>query len=123
MTYPKLRTLGAICALISLAACAEKSDQIAPAFVSPTLYQSMNCSQLTFEAQSILNRANQAAVAQDKKASNDAIATGVGVVLFWPALFMIKGDGAQAAELSRLKGEIVAIQQAGNQKNCRIQVQ
>ncbi|WP_134680191.1 hypothetical protein [Paracoccus ravus] len=123
MAYARLSKIAAIGALATLAACAEKSDQIPPAFVSPSLYHTMNCGQLTFEAQSVLNRANQAAVAQDKKASNDAVATGVGVVLFWPALFMIKGDGAQAAELARLKGEIIAIQQAGNQKNCGIRVQ
>ncbi len=31
--------------------------------------------------------------AQDSKASNDAVATGVGVVLFWPALFFHQGRG------------------------------
>lgn len=44
------------------------------------------------------------------------------MVLFWPALFFIKGDGAQAAEVARLKGEITAIQQASNARNCNIQI-
>ena len=48
---------------------------------------------------------------------------GVGLVLFWPSLFFIKGDGATAAELGRLKGEMDAIEQASIQKNCGIQFQ
>ncbi|WP_240602298.1 hypothetical protein [Paracoccus endophyticus] len=105
---------------LSTAACAGKSDQIAASFVSPSLYQGLSCQQLAVEAQSVANRAAAAAVAQDKKASNDAVAVGVGAVLFWPALFFIKGDGAQAAEVARLKGEMQAIEQANMQKNCNI---
>lgn len=103
-----------------LAACANKSDEIAASYVSPTIYEGMSCRQLAIEAQSVANRAAQAAAAQDKKASNDAVATGVGVVLFWPALFFIKGDGAQAAEVARLKGEMQAIETANTVKNCGI---
>ena len=60
---------------------------------------------------------------QDAKATSDALATGVGVVLFWPALFLIKGDSTTAAELSRLKGEKEAIERAGVQKQCGIRFQ
>jgi hypothetical protein len=42
------------------------------------------------------------------------------VVLFWPALFFIKGDGAQAAEVARLKGEMQALETANALKNCGI---
>lgn len=118
----KKKSLLAGMAILSLAACADKSDKIAASYVSPTIYQGMTCQQLATEAQSVVNRAQEASHAQDKKASNDAVATGVGVVLFWPALFFIKGDGAQAAEVARLKGEITAIQQASNMKNCNIQI-
>ena len=55
---------------------------------------------------------------QDDKASGDAVATGVALVLFWPAAFLIKGDGATAAELGRLKGEFEALEQASIQKRC-----
>jgi hypothetical protein len=58
---------------------------------------------------------------QDAKARNDAVATGVGLVLFWPALFFIKGDSTTAAEVSRLKGEMEAIEQASVRKECGIQ--
>lgn len=80
----------------------------------------MTCQQLAAEAQLVANRAAAASTAQDKKASNDAVATGVGMVLFWPALFFIKGDGSQAAEVGRLKGEMQAIETANTAKNCGI---
>ena len=58
--------------------------------------------------------------AQDQKASNDAVATGVGVVLFWPALLLIKGDAASAQEVAQLKGEMEAVEQANIQKKCAL---
>lgn len=42
------------------------------------------------------------------------------VVIFWPAAFLIKGDGANAAELARLKGELEAIEKTSVVKNCNI---
>lgn len=66
-------------------------------------------------------RASQAMGAQDKKAENDAAAMAVGMILFWPALFFIKGDSETAAEVSRLKGEMEAIEQASIAKNCGIE--
>lgn len=46
--------------------------------------------------------------------------TTVGVVLLWPALFFMKGDSADAAEVARLKGEMQAIGQVNRVKNCGI---
>ena len=63
-----------------------------------------------------------AAGAQDKQRTNDAIATTVGVVVFWPGPF-IGGDKQTAAELARLKGEMDAIEQTSIRKNCGIQFQ
>ncbi|MGP9804692.1 hypothetical protein [Paracoccus sp. NSM] len=105
---------------MTLSACADKSDDIGAAYVSPTQFQSMNCQQLAAEAQATSARARAAFSAQDKRASNDAVAVGVGAVLFWPALFMIRGDGAQAADVARLKGEMQAIEAVNRSKNCGI---
>ena len=49
--------------------------------------------------------------------------TGAAIVRFWPAAFFVKGDGQNATELARLKGEFEAIQQASFQKNCGIRFQ
>ncbi|MCM2562892.1 hypothetical protein M8756_12090 [Lutimaribacter sp. EGI FJ00015] len=53
---------------------------------------------------------------QDQNAQGDAIATGVALVLFWPAAFFVGGDKENAAERSRLKGEMEASEQASIQK-------
>lgn len=120
MGSQSLKMLIAGACLTAMAGCANKANEIAPAYVSPALYNSMSCQQLATEAQDVANRAAHAAAVQDKKASNDAVAVGVATVLFWPAAFMIKGDGASAAEVARLKGEMAAIENANRQKNCGI---
>lgn len=93
-----------------LGGCAEKSSDIAAAYVSPTHYQNFSCRQISEEAKRLSSRVSQATGAQDKKAKNDATAVAVGTILFWPALFFIKGDSETAAELSRLKGEMEALE-------------
>ena len=60
----------------------------------------------------------------DKDASNDAAQMGIGLILFWPALFFLEGgDGVQAAQYSQLKGEFEALEQVAIQKSCSIKVQ
>jgi hypothetical protein len=115
----RIISIVALCATVS--ACATNPRDIAPSYVSTNGYSNMSCPQLRDEAEVVSARAAQATGAQEKNASNDAAMTGVGIILFWPALFFMKGDGAQAAEVSRLKGEMAAIQTVNRQKNCGIQ--
>lgn len=110
-----------VCALPLLAACASKSSNIQAAYVSPIQYQNYSCDQLLAEGRRVSSHAARVAGQQDKNRSSDAVMTGVAVVLFWPALFALEGDGQTAAELARLKGEMDAIEQASIQKNCGIQ--
>lgn len=107
-------------AAMILSACADKSHEIAPSYVSPNNFAPMSCTQLRSEAAAVSARAQVAMAAQDKKADNDAAATAIGAILFWPALFMIKGDGASAAEVARLKGEMQAIEAVNRSRNCGI---
>jgi hypothetical protein len=106
-----------------VAGCATRAENISAAYVSPIQYQSFTCAQLQEEAARVSARAAVASGAQDQKANNDAVATGVGVILFWPALFFIKGDAASAQEIAQLKGDMDAIEQANIQKNCGLQFQ
>jgi hypothetical protein len=105
---------------LAVGGCASRADNIAAAYVSPTGYMTYSCPQLREEAARISARALQVTGVQNDKATSDAVATTVGVVLFWPALFLIKGDTTTAAELSRLKGEMEAIEQANIKLNCGI---
>jgi hypothetical protein len=43
--------------------------------------------------------------------------------MFWPAAFLVGGDGPMAAERAQLKGQMVAIEQASIHKKCGIQFQ
>ena len=91
--------------------------------VASPVWQNYTCQQLSMEVQAVSARAAAVAGAQDQKRSNDAIATGVAVVVFWPAAFLVGGDGPTAAELGQLKGQMIAIEQASNMKRCGIQFQ
>jgi hypothetical protein len=71
------------------------------------------------EAQAISAKAAELSGVQDQKRTNDQIATGVAIVVFWPAAFLVGGDGA--AQLSQLKGQLNAVEQASIQKKCGIQ--
>ena len=119
-----IRSKFSICVALSsalvLASCASKPEDIEAAYVSPLAYEAYTCDQLKSEAIRVSERAQQAAGVQKKKATNDAVAVGVGVVLFLPALLFVKGSGATEGEIARLKGEIEAIEKASIQKNCNI---
>jgi hypothetical protein len=118
----RTQILAAVSAL-GLLGCASSSDKITGTYVSPMQYDAYNCRQLAEEAQRVSSRAAQAAGAQDSQATNDKIATTVGVIIFWPSLFFIGGDKQNAAELARLKGEMDAIEQASIRKKCGLQFQ
>jgi hypothetical protein len=100
--------------------CAQKAETIAPTYVSPLAYQSYSCKQIVQEASRVTGKVGEISGVQNKKASDDAVATGVALVLFWPAAFFIKGDKQSAGELGRLKGELEALEQTSIQKNCGI---
>lgn len=100
------------------AGCASSSKDISASYVSPMQYSNYTCEQIAIEAARVSTELQTASGEQDKRRSTDAVVTGVGAVLFWPALFFIKGDGAKASEIGKLKGEYTALHQAATQKNC-----
>jgi len=110
----------AVCVSTSLVlmGCATASKDISTAYISPMQYQAYDCEQLSSEAQRVQVRVNQLGGRLDEAASNDKTITGVGMILFWPALFALGGTKQQEAEYSRLKGEYEAVQQASNLKKC-----
>ncbi len=110
-------------AMSVLAGCATRADNITAAYVSTVGYQGLSCGQLANEATAISAAAAAAMGAQNQKATGDAVAMGVALVVFWPAVFFIGGDGAQAAEVSRLKGEMQAIETASRRQGCNIRFQ
>jgi hypothetical protein len=84
-------------------------------------YQSYTCEQLAAESQRIGARVAAVTGQQQSKANSDTAAMAVGMVLFWPALFFLGSGQDKSGELSQLKGESDAIQQAAIQKSCMTQ--
>lgn len=119
MKFNTFTALALSCAT-ALSACAQKADQIAPSYVSPLIYQSHNCAQVRQEAARVSGRVAELTGVQNKKAENDAVATGIALVIFWPAAFFIKGNKETSAELGRLKGELEALEQASITRKCGI---
>jgi hypothetical protein len=111
-----------LCALLA-AGCAKDANQVGATYISPVIYESYSCSQLAEEAQRVSGRAAQSAGVQDQKATNDKVAMGVGLVVFWPALLFTKGNDENTAELARLRGQMDAIEQTSIKKRCGISFQ
>jgi len=102
---------------MAIAGCADQSKNIKASYVSPLKYRSYACDQLTEEYARVLEESQTVNKSQDDTAGNDAVAMGVGLVLFWPALFFIDSDD-QKEDVARLKGEIKAVEQAAIRKDC-----
>ena len=113
----------ALACAAAVGACAKDADQVGPTYVSPVLYDNYTCPQLAEEAQRVSSHAAQAAGVQDQKATNDKVAMGVGIVIFWPAMLLTKGNDENTAELARLRGQMVAIEETSIKKKCGITFQ
>ena len=122
MRIAKVITICAVSAVI--VGCSKKAHNIGASYVSPITYQSFSCKQVAAEMQRVSARAAQAAGVQNSQATKDTVAMTVGLIVFWPTLFLLSGgDGANATELARLKGTLDALEQVGVRKNCGIQIQ
>lgn len=110
-------------AMFMLASCASHSNDIAPAYVSPLQYKDYSCDQLAEEMERVSRRTSELAGNIDKKADGDSMQMGVGLILFWPTLFFLDGDGPEAQEYARLKGEFDTLERVAVQKQCNIKIE
>ena len=107
-----------LCGIVAFTGCAKQPDAIQAAYVSPAIYSSRSCAAIVEERNRVVQQVNTVSAAQKKKASNDAVATGVGLVLFWPALFALNAGADNEAQLASLKGNYDALTAAGVEKGC-----
>jgi len=116
----KLSITTAIC--IALTACASSPNKISAQYVSPLQYKSYDCEQIVLEQARIERRTNELYQSLKKEANADKWQMGVGLVLFWPALFALEGgDGPEASEYARLRGEYEALRTNSIERKCEIQ--
>jgi len=86
-------------AMAALTGCATYSEKITPTYVSPVLYENLNCRQIAEEATRVSARAAEAAGAQDAQANRDNAVTAAAIIVFWPAAFFVGGDRQNATEV------------------------
>lgn len=111
----------AVAVVFALAGCATDPAKISATSVSPLQYNDYNCKQITAELDRVNTRQGELHTSLKEKADNDSAQMGIGMILFWPALFFLEGgDGPEATEFSRLKGEQEALEKSAIAKECVI---
>ena len=115
--FRKLVVVGACASLV--AGCASTSDKISSTYVSPLTYANYDCDQIRMELTRVSAKVQEVAGSQNKQAKNDKVAMGVGLVLFWPALFFLAGSDKKD-ELANLKGQYDALGTAAIEKKCAV---
>lgn len=112
------RFISAILIVSLLTGCATASKDIASNYTSPVQYQSYDCQQLAQETERLQGQITALGGRLDEASRNDKAIMGVGLIVFWPALFALGGTKQQEAQYATLKGQYEAVQQAAIQKNC-----
>lgn len=111
-----------ICSIFTLvffSACASKPDNLTTSYVSPMRFNQYDCNQLYQEMDYVSQRTLELYHSLNRKANADTAQMTVGLILFWPTLFFLEGgDGPEASEYSRLKGEYEALRKSSIQKKC-----
>ena len=103
---------------VCIGACADAAKDIPTQYVSPLTYENYNCQQIGGELERTSRRVGELTTQVDKRASKDTLKMTVGILLLWPTLFFVDGNGPEAAEYGRLKGEYEAQQKVSVQKEC-----
>jgi len=112
------RTIGLGLAMaVALAGCAKKGHEIQASYVPSAQYDAMDYDRIGEELNRVAAEVNRVTGEQDDAAQRDAVVMGVGLILFWPALFILAA-GDEAEELSRLKGEYEALDRVRSEKAC-----
>ena len=104
-----------------VAGCASQPEKLQSQYVSPVQYASYDCDQIGAEMTRISGRVNDLHASLKSKADGDSAQMAAGLLLLWPALFFLEGgDGPDAQEYSRLKGEYTALEQQNTVKKCSL---
>jgi hypothetical protein len=113
----KLISIALIGAMLS--ACATAPSKIQANYVSPLQYSNLDCDQLRAELYRVAGQVRVVTGEQARKANSDAWALGIGLVVFWPALFFMMTPD-QREELAELKGEYEALDYAAIERKCPV---
>ena len=111
----KLLSLATVLCL--LAGCATNPNKISASYVSPVTYKNYDDDQIIMEMDHVSRRSGELYNSLKSESSKDTGQMAVGLLLFWPALFFLEGgDGPEAAEYARLKGQYEALRTVAVQR-------
>ena len=103
--------------------CATSPDKISATYVSPLKYKDYDNDQVVMEMDYIGQRTAELYYQLDKEAKSDQGQMALGLLIFWPALFFLEGgDGPQAVEYARLKGEYEALRKIAVQRKIGLEL-
>ena len=111
--------IAALLAGSMLCACASSPDKISPSYVSPLEYSNLDCDQIRGELVRVSDHVREVSGVQARAHKRDEVAMGVGLVIFWPALFFLM-EGDRKEELGRLKGQYDALDDAAIRNSCPV---
>ena len=111
-----------VCGSLILSGCADSPSSVQAQYVSDVQFKSHTCDDIEEELGRVSSRVAQLSQQQSDAAAADAVSMTVGLVVFWPALFVLAATTDHSAELGRLKGEYEALDRAAGKKRCVISV-
>jgi len=109
----KLELALAVALLGVLGACMNMptpASQITGSYTSGLKYESLDCSRLSVELDSLARRENQLVIAQEQRTKTSQMQA------FWWGFG--QGDGVEASELANVRGEKEAVRSAMEVKGC-----
>ncbi len=116
-TTKKAAAALAIAALV-LPGCATRPDNVVASSVSSSRYADRTCKSLSRELDEVQDALRVQSAKLNDKANQDAVVTGVGVILFWPVLFALGNNAGLEGDVARLKGEEQAIRRQMREADC-----
>lgn len=105
-------------AAVLLPGCASRPDNVVASHVSSSRYADRTCKSLARELDEVQDALRAQSAKLNDKATQDAVVTGVGVILFWPVLFALGNNAGLEGDVARLKGEEQAIRKQMREADC-----
>jgi hypothetical protein len=114
-----MKRLAVIPLVLAIAACASNPNKIEATYVSPSVYKNYTCDELLADKEAIERQVETKTGKMKKAQTRDTVALTATMILFWPAVFFMKGkNGGSDARLASLKGKYEAIETMVTQKRC-----
>lgn len=121
MSMNTRRTVAALTiAAMTLPGCATRPENVAASHVSSSRYADRTCKSLARELDEVQDALRAQSAKLNDKATQDAVVTGVGVVLFWPVLFALGNNSGLEGHVARLKREEQAIRRQMREADCEM---